>query len=349
MRVAFDASVLADESHAAELIAIAALAALRGSPHRLVTDVDALSAWAKQAAPAVAEWLEVVAELGVEADSGAGRRMETTLTVADAPATSSSTAGYAWTLPPAEALAVLRRPFRLVVENSVGDVAFLLAFAPEDVCDDLKAWFDADWVMPHGVGGNAEVLKQAERACKDGAHAIRSWFLMDSDRLKDGPPSATAAEFQRKLKKLESDHRLNAGAAGHVLHARSIECYAPPDDLLRWALTQVLDGARPNAIIEFAQGPGKRPKRLTASEKRLLFAATWRELPWTARRVLSVKDGADAAKNDEAVLAGLGARQGNLLPGLGSAFAVEYYSGRSGLRHETGELLEMITLLMGRI
>lgn len=156
MRVEFDGSALVGTECAPEIVAIAALCALGGSPHRLVTDETALRNWAMSQVPTLAEWIGLIAEMGREAEEGAGRPIRGTLTVLPTNADSSR-----WRRPARAALALLRRPFRVVLENSRADRAFHgqgdepLAFG--------AAWFELDW----GVRSYLDVKKGLTPARND--------------------------------------------------------------------------------------------------------------------------------------------------------------------------------------
>lgn len=351
MRVEFDGSALVGTECAPEIVAIAALCALKGSPHRLVTDEVALRNWAMSQVPTLAEWIGLIAEMGREAEEGAGRPIRGTLTVLPTNADSSR-----WRRPARAALALLRRPFRVVLENSRADRAFLLAFAPLDVRNEMLSWERDGWLELHGVGGDDQVVQVAESILKGADCALRHAFLMDSDRRFAGALPERAQKMQAVINEAAGRLEIAPAVVGHVLEARAIENYAPPREMLTH-LTQKHPNPKNAAGLVDSVKHGRSHAFHGQGDEPLAFGAAWSMLNWDQRSYLDVKNGLGDVQGGQG-----NARNASdvvetvpkaLLPflskGLGRDFAGTFYEEHQGLRHANNEITDMLQAFLERV
>jgi hypothetical protein len=127
-------------------------------------------------------------------------------------------------LPLAEALRLLRKPLRLLVENRHNDGAFLRAVAPSPWRGRLRDALDRGQIeIEHG--GGSDMKTRLERASLE--EALRLWALFDSDAREPGHPSA-ASEALRLI-------CCHKGIPHRQLSRRAIENYLPVKALQGWA------------------------------------------------------------------------------------------------------------------
>jgi hypothetical protein len=139
---------------------------------------------------------------------------------------------------PSEALALLGRPLRVLLENGRNDRAFVLAFADRASHDALRKAEREGWIVFETAGGIGELLVRI-RAAPEGEprEAFRTLYRCDSDARAPGHPTNQAATVQQKLGELSLRYARRAGHFGAVLGRRAAERYAPPGDVVAWAAT----------------------------------------------------------------------------------------------------------------
>jgi hypothetical protein len=127
-------------------------------------------------------------------------------------------------LPLTEALRLLRKPLRLLVENRHNDGAFLRAVAPSPWRSHLRDALDRGQIeIEHG--GGSDMKTQLERASLE--EGLRLWALFDSDAREPGRPSAASEALRQAC--------LRKGVPHHRLSRRAIENYLPAKALQGWA------------------------------------------------------------------------------------------------------------------
>jgi len=127
-------------------------------------------------------------------------------------------------LPPQAALALLRRPLRLLVENRQNDGAFLRAVAPGLWRERLVRALAHRWIeLDHGGGSTMKPLLE-EVSLED---SIRLWALFDSDAREPERPSAASEALDQVCEQKKIAH--------HRLQRRAIENYLPVKALEAWA------------------------------------------------------------------------------------------------------------------
>jgi len=153
---------------------------------------------------------------------------------------------------PTEALALLGRPLRVLLENGRNDRAFVLAFADTATRLALEVAEREGWIVFETAGGIGELLVRI-RAAPEGAprEVFRTMFLCDSDAREPGHRTREATTVQEKLAELSVLYGRPAGRFGAVLGRRAAENYAPPGDLLAWASAGF--GRRASGVIEQAK------------------------------------------------------------------------------------------------
>ena len=129
-------------------------------------------------------------------------------------------------LPLPEALRLLHKPLRLLVENQHNDGAFLLAVAPSPWRSRLDEAL-AQGRVEIGHGGGSDMKTQLDKASLE--EGLRLWALFDSDAREPGRPSA-ASEALRQI-------CLRKGIPYHQLSRRASENYLPVQALQAWAHT----------------------------------------------------------------------------------------------------------------
>lgn len=130
------------------------------------------------------------------------------------------------TLLPADALAALRTPAFVVVENGESDRAFLdcmmRAFGRENLAEALRKRL---WEIV-SAGGGGEIPKRVKECVpKMGKGPLRILILSDSDRLVPDERSKTVEQIERCA--------IEYGVAAVVLRKREIENYIPVGALQR--------------------------------------------------------------------------------------------------------------------
>jgi hypothetical protein len=262
----------------------------------------------------------------------------------------------------AEALALLGRPLRIMLENNRNDRAFVLAFADEASARALKTAEDAGWLVFETCGGIGE-LKIRASAARLGAPAevLRTMYLCDSDALEPNTPSDLATAVNKHLLKLERRFSRPPTHFGRVLTRRAAENYAPPGAVLEWAVTKFgSDDAW--RLIRLAESPaGRRTLAIGAGEagtvrRRLVAAIALKELqphPEKVCEVLDMKEGrgpSDGRRTTDKVWHLLDAfQQAALADGFGGSFSARFYLDQRHLRDETGEVSGFLAKILERL
>ncbi|WP_437873390.1 hypothetical protein [Sorangium sp. So ce363] len=125
----------------------------------------------------------------------------------------------------AEATRLLRRPFRVLVENRGNDFRFLLTMANDAQRAELEERQKQEWLAIEHGGGITEMEGSVQEWKRDPIKRLTLWVLFDSDARRAGQPSAQA----RKL----------SAACGrrvphHMLKRRAIENYVTRNALEEW-------------------------------------------------------------------------------------------------------------------
>lgn len=124
-----------------------------------------------------------------------------------------------------EALRLLHRPFRILVENRTNDYRFLLAMANDAQRDEIEKREQESWLIVEHGGGISEMENFVRECKKDPIKILTLWVLFDSDAKLPGKPSSQARGLR--------------GACGrrvphHMLARRTIENYVTQSALEAW-------------------------------------------------------------------------------------------------------------------
>lgn len=267
-------------------------------------------------------------------------------------------------LTPTEALALLGRPLRVLLENGRNDRAFILAFADEATQRALHKAERDGWVVFETAGGINELAERVEAARESAPREIfRTMYLCDSDALEPGALSDVANSIQQRLTALTAKFQRRPSHFGAVLSRRAAENYAPPGAVLCWAR----DNFGPDAwrVIQQAQTLTARTNLAkgtgvaNSSRRRLLAAIALTELSPTVRGFIDMKEGrlrrnkppkADIVRTADIVWNELDAfQQAALFDGFGADFSASFYATQRGLQDETGEIRALLAAIMERI
>jgi hypothetical protein len=198
--------------------------------HRVQTD----PAWAPGGDSAVHRWLakqsrdlreeiELAFEYGLEADAH-GIPSDLCIRVGDLAEPSWEASPPR--LPVTIAVAFLRTPLRLLVENRRFDGGFLQAVAPEPWRRHLKSVLDGRQIeLAHG-GGLSDMKPRVDEMTGHPEEPLRHWVLFDSDAREPGRPSEPSEALRRAC--------IRAGVAHHQLRRRAAENYLPLSALAAW-------------------------------------------------------------------------------------------------------------------
>lgn len=125
-----------------------------------------------------------------------------------------------------DALDVLQRPYRLLLENARSDGNFLLALMTDDERDFLLRRIDAEWLEFENCGGLGGLLVRSDEISDVPHGRLRCSALFDSDAAQPGQPSQDSAKAALACGKGAIHH--------HQLHRRAIENYLPLGALDAW-------------------------------------------------------------------------------------------------------------------
>ncbi len=267
-------------------------------------------------------------------------------------------------LTPIEALALLGRPLRILLENGRNDRAFILAFADSATHKALSEAEEAGWIVFETAGGINELALRLESAADAAAREVfRTMYLCDSDAREPGALTEIAAAIQQSLTALAIRLRRPAGHFGCVLTRRAAENYAPPGDVLTWASEGF--GREAWKLIQQASSPTERAMLTigtglaNSARRQLLGAIALRELHPDVRGFLDMKEGRfhknkrpkpDIERTADSIWNALDDFQrAALLDGFGAGFSASFYASRTGLGDETGEIPALLAKIMERV
>ncbi len=255
-------------------------------------------------------------------------------------------------LPPQEAFNLLARPLRVLLENGRNDRTFLLAFADVPMRKDLDEAESKGWLEFETAGGIGE-LKVRLKAIAPEAQLLRTLYLCDSDAKVPGTPSPDAVVITKSLRALASRFQAAEGYFGSVLRRRAAENYAPPADVVSWAVkahgpshelfasAETVEGRR-----MLAQGTGNsgEPRR------RLLASIALRELAKAAPEVVEVldmKSGYGGGTRTEATMWQKldDFQKAALEDGFGDSFSRDFYKDQRNLQDASGEIAAFLKIL----
>jgi len=258
---------------------------------------------------------------------------------------------------PREALALLGRPFRVILENGRNDRAFILAFADRATRKEVLKAEASGWLVFETGGGIGEVAVRLEAAVGAGeADIFRTMYLTDSDARISGVWSHDASRVRKSLRALAARLLRSEGHFGRVLGRRAAENYAPPGAVLAWASSRV--GSEAWRLIRGARSPVERPRLALGTgnpgspRRRLLAAVALCELAPEIRGFLDMKEGLgqDAARTDGSIWGQLDTyQQAVLRNGFGSSFSAEFYEQQQDLLDETNEVVGFLAKLLERV
>jgi hypothetical protein len=263
---------------------------------------------------------------------------------------------------PANALALLGRPLRIMLENGRTDRAFVLAFADKAVARALKQAEEAGWLVFESCGGISEMLLHATAAQRSAPmDVLRTIYLCDSDATVPGVPSASATKVKSALARLERRFSRLPPYFGQALQRRAAENYAPPGAVLTWAIAE-FDRDDAHRLIEQAKTRDGRQSLAIAAGKagtprrRLLAAIAIKELQPHHEKVcevLDMKEGrgpvASRRTTDKVWNALDSFQKAVLADGFGSSFSARFYLDQQHLRDETGEISGFIGTILERL
>lgn len=264
---------------------------------------------------------------------------------------------------PGEALTLLGRPLRVLLENGRNDRSFMLAFADDAAKKVLREAEQEGWIVFETAGGIGEIVKRMETPDSEPREVFRTMYLCDSDAREPGQPSDNATFIQKKLADLTARYLRPSGHFGVVLARRAAENYAPPSEVLAWAC-DTFGNNRASGVIEQSKTQTGRatlvgqPGDSGSPKRRLLAAIALRELGADTRAFLDMKegrhkkasDGGFAIRTIDLIWNQLDAfQQAALLNGLGASFSAEFYGTRVGLTDETGEITALIATILERL
>jgi hypothetical protein len=260
------------------------------------------------------------------------------------------------TVGPTEALALLGRPLRIILENGRNDRAFVLAFAEEATRQALQRAEDAGWVVFETAGGIDEMNVRID-ATRAPMEALRTMYLCDSDAMEPGVCSDSAAAIQKHLTRLESRFHRPPLHFGRVLTRRAAENYAPPGAVLKWASEGYGRGAW--ELIQETESPAHRqalansPGNAASPRRRLLAAIALKQLPERVRAVLDMKEGRgppEPRRTADSVWSQLDTfQQAALTDGFGRTFSARFYSTARYLSDESGEIVAFLKKILERL
>jgi hypothetical protein len=124
----------------------------------------------------------------------------------------------------------LKFPFRLFVENSRADKAFILSFFAEPQLVRINEALKKGWlVVVHG-GGLGDLLNQLREEMLATGFTKRSFVFFDSDARQPGIPSAQSKRL--------AEHCAENAISFYQLARRYIENYIPIQALQNWCNSQ---------------------------------------------------------------------------------------------------------------
>ena len=221
MRVRIERAVL-DAPHQFGRAISAIVDCFERGKHRWVIDdlEDILSSvWIQSAASWDAS-KELAEKLFREAlDEPTGQAPARLVVVAVAAAQATAAAADVFICAVEDARRILDHPLHVVLENATSDWCFLRALVAAFGRTRLSDAIARSWVVPDQAGGSGELVKRVRALAAQGQAPWRIAVLMDSDRLRPGPPPPVTDEREQELRRM--------GATPIVLHKREVENYLP--------------------------------------------------------------------------------------------------------------------------
>ena len=231
MRVVIETKVFARPGVSAELGHLFGLG-LQGR-HRIQVEDDRapeFMSWLKSVGRELRESYEQVVDAGYELDSREPSRHEVRVAAVEEPDFSRRPPR----LPLGEALRMLSRPFRVVLEHRGADRAFVLCMCNPQQRDFLLGRERDGYIEFESGNGLESMQERAEELGTERHGALLSWFLFDSDALRprrDGEREGDNASVPSKeLKRICEE----AGLPHHQTRRRFIESYLPLRTLAGW-------------------------------------------------------------------------------------------------------------------
>ncbi len=263
----------------------------------------------------------------------------------------------------AEALALLGRPLRILLENNRNDRAFVLAFADDASAQTLKKAENAGWLVFETCGGIGELKLRANAARRSAPmEVLRTMYLCDSDATEPDAPSPAAAAVKKHLSKLERRFSRPPLHFGRVLTRRAAENYGPPGAVLTWTIAEFGRDDDAWRLIRLAESPAGRQTLAIGTgdagtpRRRLLAAIALKELqkhPERVCEVLDMKEGRgppDARRTSDKTWNALDPfQQAVLVDGFGSSFSARFYLDQQHLSDETGEIIGFLNKILERL
>lgn len=230
MRVLIETQLFTPPQATVELIQLFLLGV--GGRHRIQVEDDSspeLKTWLRSLGLDLEEACWEAINIGYELDSREPSQIEVRVARLTAPDFSRTIPR----LPPANALRLLSRSFRVIAESDLNDRSFLLCMCTKEQRDFLLRHEKEGFLEFENGGG---LSRMYERALELGtgplapANIRLTWFLFDSDALQP-PPAGTPSGQSNKLK----DACEQTGLAHYQLRRRFIESYLPLRALAGWA------------------------------------------------------------------------------------------------------------------
>ncbi|MFO0611887.1 MAG: hypothetical protein U0414_04815 [Polyangiaceae bacterium] len=346
-------AALIDDADTSDLDLLALTAFGFSGRHRVLPDdIVVWTRWQQKLPTALADEIHLAWEESSRRDE-LGTRSERLRVV---PASKGDFTSTPLELAAREALTLLGRPLRVLLENGRNDRAFLLAFAGASRTL-LEGAEREGWLVFENAGGIGELKVRVEASIDDALREVyRTMYLCDSDALEPGQLSKEAGEVHDALAALGVRYAQNASHFGVVLARRAAENYAPPADVVAWA--KRVYGPRHDAVFqELARNRSAvtaSPGATNSPRRTLLAAIALNELRHQPLVLghLDMKHGRGAAphRTADAVWHVLDDFQkAALREGFGRGFAADFYPKHSGLKDRTGEIQTIVSTIVERL
>jgi len=126
-----------------------------------------------------------------------------------------------------DALDLLHRSYRILLENGYSDRSFFMSLCSLDQIEFLQKRLAMDWVEFEHCGGNHHIERRAKEIRKHRRLYLRFSALFDGDGLEPRVPSKRSQSVKIAC---------GSDVHHHQLLRRSIENYLPKSALERWAM-----------------------------------------------------------------------------------------------------------------
>ena len=225
-----------------------------------------------------------------------------------------------------DALHLMHRPYRVLLENARADGAFILAMATAEERTFLQGRLDSEWLEFESCGGIEGLITRAVGLRPRDDTRVRCSALFDSDASRPGAPSASAVSA--------------TASCGDVIHhyqlsRRAVENYIPSPALERWGRERV-----PRQLAARRKGKVRAFRRLTTEQQRHFHMKRGFVSPEAARMEPFY---AGVSARDRGLLAtGFGGRIGQLLARDAFESEMRADDGWTELRPFIGELIQRV-------